>query len=82
MTKRNAAYSDANFRKCHCHQVARDGTKLPTVIYSYESKSKLYDIVVPAVGFFTCRTNMRRVEAGPAHHEIDKFFNLALCLTT
>ena len=80
MTKRNAAYKDANFRRCNSHQLTKEGQRIPTVIYSYESKSKLYDVVLAETGQFICRTNSRVTLPSAAHHEIDKFFNLGLPL--
>lgn len=78
MTKRNAAYKDANFRKTFTHMQGVFRAKIDCVCYSYEGKSKLYDIVVPEVGAPIFRTNMKRTTPTAAHHEIDRFFNLAL----
>jgi hypothetical protein len=41
MTKRNAAYRDANFLKCNTHMLKSLTERVPAVCYSYESKSKL-----------------------------------------
>ena len=77
MTKRNAAYKDANFRKIYGHSTAT-GRPVPVEIYSYEGRSKIYDIAVHSPSQFVCRINMRKAEAGPTHREIDRFFNLGL----
>lgn len=76
---RNTAYKDANFRTAHTHLLRPRGERVPAKIYYYESKSKLYDVIVPEDGTApTFRVNSKRSLPGPVHREIDKFFNLAL----
>jgi hypothetical protein len=79
MTKRNEAYKDANFRKVFGHRVDEYGRPVPVEIYIYEGKTKIYDIIVHSMpDKYTCRVNSRKTEIGPAHKEIDKYFNLSL----
>jgi hypothetical protein len=73
-------YTDYNFRKSDGHILTPTGGKLPTKIYSYETKTKLYDIIVASDGRHICRVNSRKCECRAAHHEIDKFYNLGLKL--
>lgn len=76
---RNTAYKDANFRKNITHLQQQGGGKVPATCYVYESKSKVYDIIVlDDTKKFMCRVNFRRSDPKFAHREIDKFFNLAL----
>jgi hypothetical protein len=74
-------YRDSNFRKTQTHMLKSTHEKTPAVCYSYETRSKLYDIIVTEDGRAIIRINSRKAEVGPTHREIDKFFNLALDLT-
>lgn len=71
---------DKNFLKVNSHLLTAKGERIPSMIYSYETKSKLYDIIVvdDNSGRFFCRTNSRKTEANAYHREIDKHFNLML----
>lgn len=73
-------YLDRSFHRGDGYIQTSTGAKLSTRIYSYETKTKLYDIVVVEDGRHICRVNSHKAECGPVHHEIDKFYNLGLKL--
>lgn len=75
-------YKDENFRKVNTHMLAPKGEHIPCKCYSYETRTKLFDIIVkdsdPSA--FVIRTNSKKSDVRIAHHEIDKHFNLGLKL--
>lgn len=75
-------FVDRNFHRGDGHILRTSGQRVPTRIYSYETKTKLYDIIVvdDDSGSFFCRVNSRKCDASAVHHEIDKFYNLGLKL--
>ena len=78
MTRLNAAYKDANFRKWVTYLPTSRRDHVCALVYTYEGKTKIYDAMVVDDGRTIFRTNSHRTEPGPVHREIDKFFNLKL----